>query len=57
MQRPTQESQRASRTARQGQCYSHSRSSGLDLAKKVSSTLVVRDTGFGCTAEALATAG
>ena len=57
MQRPTQESPRASGTARQGQCYSHSRSSGLDLAKKVSSTLVVRDTGFGCTAEALATAG
>lgn len=38
-------------------CYSHVRSSGLDLAKKFSSTLALRDTEFGCTGVGLAAAG
>lgn len=37
--------------------YSHVRSSGLDLAKKASSTLALRDAAFGCKVVALADAG
>lgn len=46
-----------SATATAGRYYSHARSSGLDLAKKFSSTLALIDTEFGCTVVGLAAAG
>ena len=42
---------------KQGSSYSHSRSSGLDLVRKFSSTLVVRDAEVGGTGGALAAPG
>ena len=42
---------------KQASSYSHARSSGLDLARKVSSTLALRDTGVGSTVGTLASAG
>lgn len=56
MHRATQ-SLRANSITSQRQHYSHSRSSGLDLSKKFSSTLALRDTRFGCSEVALAPAG
>lgn len=43
----------ANRTAPQSRRYSHSRSSGLDLAKKVSSTLALTAAALGCAVGAL----
>lgn len=40
-------------TATGCRCYSHARSSGLDLARKVSSTLALRESEFGCEVVAL----
>ena len=56
MHRATQ-SLRANSITPQSQHYSHSRSSGLDLSKKFSSTLALRDTTFCCSEVALAPAG
>lgn len=55
--RAAQESLRASGAAPQSRRYSHSRSSGLDLAKKVSSTLALRAAAFSCAVPALPTPG
>lgn len=55
--RATQEGPRANRIASQSARYSHSRSSGLDLAKKVSSTLALMATASGCAVVALPTSG